>query len=60
MKKNHKMKIQTKTGNRLIDRREADAIKRYKEGSLSPTATWVAITVMLVLGMLADSIWAAI
>ena len=56
------MKNQNLSRNRLVvpNTNEKEALRRYKEESLSPTATWVAIAAMLVLGMLADSIWAAI
>ena len=56
------MKNQNFSRNRLVvpNTNEKEALRRYKEESLSPKATWVAITIMLILGMLADSIWSAI
>lgn len=56
------MKSNQFSRNRLVSENtnEKEALRRYREESLSPKATWVAITVILILGMLADSIWSAI
>lgn len=56
------MKSNQFSRNRLVSKNtnQEQAMLRYKQESLSPTASWVAITIMLILGMLADSIWSAI
>jgi len=56
------MKKQTTRANRLKyrDNNEFEAMRRYRDESLSAPASWLLLTAVVTFAMLADSIWAAL